>query len=304
MAAMRNPQAEVFIFHEKSRRRSLPFFPLRDGKFSYYRNGKLLAKESYGRDQGQPPLNPEVDLYYKYRQESGQPLRAEEKPDLVRLFLYFGHEIPEFESSGYDASRRDRKLTVNELAEGLKRITHDSTKIDLVVLSTCFGGTPHTIAAFSPCARYIIASPENLHLSYFDLHPFERLDTGLRDRDVSLFAKEYARHVFDRLKTEVQTSVTVAVYDVDFVRGYVNAVESVYDHDLNSFKGEAPASLEHCDCADNPAYMLPGMNEGVEVFYQPPRFGRSKHKNTHSGWECWRVRELRAAVSHSAGEVR
>ena len=43
--AVNNPQAEVFVFHEKQRRRALLFFPLRDGKFYYYRNGRLIAEE-------------------------------------------------------------------------------------------------------------------------------------------------------------------------------------------------------------------------------------------------------------------
>ncbi len=304
MVAVRNPQAEVFIFHEKPRKHSLLFFPLRDGEFSYYRNGKLLASESYWRDQGQSRFDPEVELYYKYRQQFGPPFSAEEQPELVRFFLYFGHEIPEFKGSRYDASYPDRTFTVNDLAEGLKRFTNDSTKFDLIVLSTCFSGTPHTIATLSPFARYIIASPENLHLSYFDLQPFERLDIGLRDGDVSAFAQEFARHVFDLLTTEIQTSVTVAVYDVNRVQGYLNFVDSVYDHALTTLKGQTPASLEHCDCAENPAYMLPGMSEGVDVFYHPPRFGRSKYKQNHSGWECWRERESLAAVSHSISEIR
>ncbi len=302
--AERNPQAEVFIFHEKHRKHSLLFFPLHDGKFSYYRNGKLIAKESYWRDQGPSRFDPEVELFNKYCQKNGLPFRTDEKPELVRLFLYFGHEIPEFESSGYDASYRDRTFTVHDLAKGLKRITHDSPKFDLIVLSTCFSGTPHTIGSLAPFARYIIASPENLHLSYFDMQPFERLDLGLQDGDVSVFAKEFARHAFDRLTTEIQTSVTVALYNVDLVQGYVRTVDSVYDHDLTILKDEASANLEHCDCAENPSYMLPGMSEGVDVFYQPPRFGRTKHKQDHSGWECWRGRESGASVSHSISEVR
>jgi len=42
--AQQNPQAEVFIFHQKPRRHFLLFFPLRDGEFYYYRNGQLIAK--------------------------------------------------------------------------------------------------------------------------------------------------------------------------------------------------------------------------------------------------------------------
>jgi len=282
--AEQNTQVEVFIFHERRRRHLFRlFFPLRDGKFYYYRNGRLLAKESYWRDQGQSRFDPEVELYNRFR--------TEERPQLVRLFLYFGHEIPEFGGAGYDASYKNRTFTVDDLAAGLKRITRDSTKFDLILLSTCFNGTPYTIAALAPYARYIIASPDNLHLSYFDLHPFERLDVGLRDGDVSAFAKMFAQHAFDRLTEDIQTAVTVAVYDVDRVQGFLHSVDSVYDNALTTLKGETPASLEHCDCAEDPAYALSGMSEGVDVFYRPPRFGRTKHKQNHSGWECWRRRE-------------
>jgi hypothetical protein len=156
------------------------------------------------------------------------------------------------------------------------------------VLSTCFNGTPHTIAALAPYGRYIIASPDNLHLSYFDLGPFEQLDVGLPVGDVSVFAKMFAQHAFERLTEDIQTAVTVAVYDVDSVQGFLHSVDSVYDHALTTLKGQTPASIEHCDCAEDPAYILPGMSEGVDVFYRPPRFGRLKHKESHSGWECWR----------------
>jgi len=280
IVAERNPQAEVFIFHERRRRHLLLFFPRRDGKFYYYRNGRLLAEESYWRDQGQSRFDPEVEIYHRFR--------AEERPGLIRLFLYFGHEIPEFGGAGYDASYSHRTFTVDDLADGLKRITGDSTKFDLMVLSTCFNGTPHTIATLAPYGRYIIASPDNLHLSYFDLGPFEQLDVSLPAGDVSAFAKTFAQHAFDRLTEDIQTAVTVAVYDVDRVQGFLHSVDSVYDRALATLKGLTPAFIEHCDCAEDPAYILPGISEGVDVFYRPPRFGRWKHKQSHSGWECWR----------------
>ena len=279
MVAVRNPQAEVFIFHERPRRNALLFFPLRDGEFYYYRYGRLLAKESYWRNQGQSRYDPEVQLYHRFH--------VEEQPQLVRLFLYFGHEIPEFEGLGYDVSYAHRRFTVHDLADGLKRITQDSIKFDLIVLSTCFSGTPYTIASLAPYARTIVASPDNLHLSYFDLHPFERLDVGLRDGDMAAFAIKFAHQAFDRLTEDIQTAVTVAVYDVERVQGYLNSVDSVYGQTLTTVKGQTHGSIEHCDCAEDPVYVLPGMSEGVNVFYRPPRFGRSKHKQNHSGWGCW-----------------
>ncbi|MCX6832196.1 MAG: clostripain-related cysteine peptidase [candidate division Zixibacteria bacterium] len=207
----------------------------------------------------------------------------------MRLFFYFGHEIPEVGGTGYDASYRDRSFTLQELVDGLERITCDSTKFDLVVLSTCFNGTPHTISELSPFARYIIASPGNLHRSYFDLRPFEELDLGLRDGDMSAFAKECAHQSFDRLTKDIQTEITVAVYDVDRVQGFVHSVDSVYDHALTALEEAAPTSIEHCDCAEDPAYVRPAMSEGIDVFYRPARFGRSTRKQGHSGWECLKL---------------
>ena len=43
--AGKNPLAEVFIFHQKSRSHFLFFFPLRDGEFYYYMNGLLIVNE-------------------------------------------------------------------------------------------------------------------------------------------------------------------------------------------------------------------------------------------------------------------
>jgi hypothetical protein len=278
--AERNSQAEVFIFHEKRRKHVLFLFPRHDGEFYYYRNGRILAQESYWRDQGESRFDPEVDLYDRFRTEAG--------PRTMRFFLYFGHEIPEFDGRGYDASHRDRSFTVPDLVDGLKHITRNSTKFDLMVLSTCFNGTPHTIFALSPYARYILASPGNLHLSYFDLRPFEALTVGSRDEDVSAFAKGCARQSFERLEKDIQTEITVAVYDVGRVQGFLNSVDSVYDHALTALEDEASTSVEHCDCAEDSTYVRLAMSEGVDVFYRPARFGRSSHKLAHSGWECYK----------------
>jgi hypothetical protein len=281
--AQQNPQAEVFIFHQKPKRHFLFFFPLKDGEFYYYRNGRLIAIESYWREQGQPPLDLEAELYRRYRGNTERKM--------VRIFLYCGHEIPEFGGAGYDASYPDRPFTIHDLAGTLAGFTRDSTKFDLALLSTCFGGTPYTIGTVGQFARYIIASPGNLHLSYFDLQPLERLDLSLGDGDPHAFAERFARRSFDRLTREIQTAVSVGVYDVDRGQEFLRSVHGTYEKTLNILKGMGENSMtmmEHCDCADLPAYDLPTIKEGVDVFYRPARFGRSRHKQTHSGCECWR----------------
>jgi len=296
--AQQNPRAEMFIFRQRPRRHFLFFFPLQDGEFYYYRNGRLIANELYWRDQEHARFDSEVGLYRRFRTDSHR--------EIVRLFLYYGHEIPEFSGAGYDASNPDRTFTVDDLAAGLKSFTRDSARFDLMVLSTCFGGTPYTIGALGSFARYIIASPDNLHLSYFDLHSLERLDLSLRDGNVSAFAKRFAHQAFDRLTMDIQTAISVAVYDVDRVQEYLFSVHRVYDRTLTTLKGKTHASIatiEHCDCADIPAYLLPTISEGIDVFYRPARFGRSKYKQSHSGWECWRDIRPQGATSQTTEPV-
>jgi hypothetical protein len=284
--AQENPRAEVFIFHQRPRRHFLFLFPLRDGEFYYYRNGQLIANELYWRDQEQSNFKFEVGLYRHFR--------AKKQRKLVSVFLYCGHEIPEFGGSNYDASYPDRKFTVYDFASGLKDFTPDSTRFDLMILSTCFGGTPYTIGELGSFSRTIIASPDNLHLSYFDLHLLERMDLSLQDGDVPAFAKRLAQQTFDRLTRDIQTTVSVAVYDVDRVQEFLHSVHKTYDNTLSTLRGKTQAflaTIEHCDCADLPAYLLPTMNEGVDVFYRPASFGRLKNKKYHSGWECWKYED-------------
>ena len=295
MVALQNPRAEVFIYHQRPKKHFLFFFPLPDGRFYYYRNGRLIANESYWRDNEQSRFEPEVGLYRRFRPENQR--------EVLRMFVYSGHEIPEFGGAGYDASYPDRAFTVHDLQVGLDGFTRDSAKIDLMILSTCFGGTPYTIESLGSSARYIVASPDNLHLSYFDLRELDRLDRSLRSDSVLAFAQRFARQSFNRLTRNIQTSVSVAVYDVDSVRQFLHSIHAAYDHTLTALSGQTRASVlstERCDCADLPAYVLPTMSDGVDVFYRAARFGRSRGKINHSGWECWKVVESRPETSQNS----
>jgi hypothetical protein len=108
----------------------------------------------------------------------------------------------------------------------------------------------------------------------------------------------------DRLASNVQTAVCVSVYDVDRVRGYLNSVDRAYNHTLTTLNGHTPGSIEHCDCADEPQYMLWWMNEVVNVLHRPPRCGRSKQKQNHSEWECWKDIELLGATSQTTEPIQ
>lgn len=285
--AEQNPNAEVFIFHQKPRRHFLFFFPLRDGEYYYYRNGRLIANETYWRDKEKSNFNLESDVY--------NSLKVNNKQKMINVFLYFGHEIPEYGGKDYDESYPERTFTVNDLASGMKLFTNEFQKFDLTVLSTCYGGTPYTIAKLGQFSKTIVTSPDNLHLSYFNFHLMEHLDINLQNGDVPVFAKRFAQQAFNQLTNDVQTTVSVVVYDVDRVQKYLHLINKVYDQTLNYLKKETQVSMakiEHCDCADIPSYKFPAMDEGIEVFFRSARFGRLKNKQKHSGWECWKYESL------------
>lgn len=281
--AEQNSNAEVFIFHQKPKKHFLFFFPRRDGEFYYYRNGRLITNESYWRDKENSNFELEVEYYRQYK--------VIKQSKLIKIFLYFGHEIPEFDGKGYDNSYPERAFTVDNLSNGLSGFTSDTSLFDLVILSTCFGGTPYSIDKIGAFTSTIIASPENLHLSYFNFSLLEQLDKNLNDRDVPSFANRFARQSFEILTENVQTEVSVVVYNIDGVQKYLNSVKEYYHKSLMSLKEKTKtklAEIDQCDCADLTPYLLPEMSEGVNVFYRPARFGPSKQKLNHSGWRCWK----------------
>lgn len=268
-AAKTNTASEVFIFHQKPRQRFLNvLWPRDDGDFHYYRNGKLIARESYRRMFGSSRFVPEVTLHDRFK--------SSQDTTTARVFLYFGHEIPDFGGSGYDASHRKESFTMGDLALGLQGFAF----FDLVVLSTCFNGTPHAVSALAPYADYIVASPDNLHLSYFDSAPLQALGQRPETVDVGRFAETFAQHAFNVLATDIQTAVTVAVYDVALSSVYANVVAEQY---INA----AGSASEHYDCAENPSFVRSGMDAGVKVHFRPARFGRNQLKAEHSGWQCF-----------------
>ena len=254
-------------------------FPRCDGEWYRYRNGSLIATGSYWRGKDALRFEPEVDLYRRFG--------ANNEVSGASVFLYFGHEIPEFHGRNYDMSYPDQSFTVNDLAVGLQGFTNNSKKFDLLVLSTCYGGTPYTISTLGPYAKMIIASPENLHLSYFDLRTLEWLEISTEEDALSAFADRFAREAFDRLRERTLTTVTVAVYDVNRVQDFLQSVQTTSDMWPVTDEQNEPANKElqpEYYCSDDPACTTPTTSEGVKVYFRPALFGRSKDTQSHSGW--------------------
>ncbi len=301
-------EGEVFIFHQRKSASyaaaSLWHHGGADGFLTQYRRGRLLRAETYSRRESGMDFGAETALYRRYAARS-----------TLHFFAYYGHEIPLREGAGYSSSYPDRNFSVVELQRGLHGFAPDSNQagaiadarvpgaagkpFSLVVLSTCRGGTPETISALSQDADFVIASPADLHLSYFDTRAFLELSHGEstprdslashgesapRDgfaprNDTALYAntnlralaRDITRQSFRRLKENTQTEVTVALYDVEALRPFLAHPRP--DPDRNRYLGRA--ERENC-----------GPDTGVEMLYQPPRFGKDKDRSARSAWEC------------------
>jgi hypothetical protein len=273
------PDADVLIFHEKPRRRSLLIFPRPDGHFYFYRGGRQIASEAYRRDPRKPRYEAAAALADRFRGES---------PPQFRMLLYFGHEIPETGGRGYDASYHNRTFTVGDFSDGLSRLSAARGPFDVLVLSTCFGGSPFTIEVLAPLARHIVASPASLHLSYFDLEPLKGIDAMLEEGEAAAVARRFAGEAFASLAARTQTVVSVASYDTEAVQAYLMATREARRAARATTDHLPVALLEPFDCADDPSLAHPDMSAGVEVLFRAPRFGRAAGTGGHSGWVCRR----------------
>jgi hypothetical protein len=107
------------------------------------------------------------------------------------------------------------------------------------------------ISAISPYSEFAIASPGDLHLSFFntlafrDLSIVERRPPG--KPETRALAETIRLQSFNRLRSRTQTGVTVALYDLEkFPR-------------LRNGRERKPTEF--------------GPKDGVELLYRPPRFG-------------------------------
>ncbi len=269
-AARANPEAEVFVFHQRGRHGLAG----ENGTLELYRNAALVLRKGYRRHSG--GLEAEAALYHDLS-------RLGRSAGLPRLFLYFGHQIPELPQPGYHSSLPQASFGLQQLADGLAGFLPDGSRFDLVVLSTCNNGTPTAVAALAPRARYLVASPADLHLSHLTtetLHHLERREP----MEVGLLAYELALAAFQHLTKTVSTIVTVSVYDLDALGPRLS--EAVAE--LQARLVRAGGQLEFYDCGEDSRLSWPADLRGVTIFYRPPRFGRERTKETHSGLECFR----------------
>lgn len=296
--ARQSPAAEVFIFHQKPKR-FLGLFPGADGALSIYRHGRLIGSRKYDRPDRDPPLAAEARLFHALA--AGHNGRTGTGRVEARVFAYFGHEIPANPGKAYSRSRSDTGFAIDSFAQGLGLFAShgngdEGKPFELVILSSCHGGTPGATRALAPYASWLLAVPGELHLSYLDTRALsdmaERADAGtppLEAGEIGTWGRIIASESFERLKKSTVTEVTLALYDTERAAAWLEDRQGRSEGGDATGIAAASAPSEpavHRDCGNDPGFGAGGEDAGVMVFHQAPRFGRDKTKVFLSGWEC------------------
>lgn len=271
-------KGEVFIFHQLPAKKRFWLFPGRTSEMIHYRNGQIVNHVSYRHNSDQEFfLADESDLYHQFRSEQ----LNEHNP---KHFLYFGHEIPDQNGTGYHTSQP--KITVNTatFANGIDRfLTSENERFDLIVLSTCNNGSAAMVKQLTPIANYLLASPQNLHLSHIDLGQLSTLEENPRPSTYETVLS-IATESFNRLTQSIQTTVTLSIYNLNVVKDYI---DDLYTQVKNYEDEQSPDPYrENIDCKDLNIFQDGEYTLGVETLFRPARFGLRSENSTHSGWGC------------------
>jgi len=271
---------EVLIFHQRPERKVLWFFPRKDRQFLHYRHGELVERKRYSPSAktGSGVFSAETRLYKDYGTASDSIANS--------ILLYFGHEIPYENGRGYYRSMAGKKMNTGTFSRGISSLLPETReRFDLVVLSTCNNGTPDMVHALKPFTRYLIASPQNLHLSHIDTEELSMLENNPGTKPGKL-AEKLSRLTYRRLTNTLETVVSLSVYDMQEIDSYIHRLDSTYRSYLNTGSPAEPGN-ENIDCAALPIFGNQVMfSRGVNSRYRPPRFGRKADLETHSVWGC------------------
>ncbi len=197
-------RGEVFIFYQEPASNFL-FFAKDDGRFIYYKDGKEKSNESYSRKSFNK-FEAESEFINSY---------SESTKNKINILLYYGHEIPSYDSAGYYESYPEKDFGLNVFSKGIKNIidalTLKSNKLDLIVLSTCKNGNEKTLSYLNNLTDYLVASPKDIHLSYMNSESLISLsNSGVINPEN--IAKEFSRSAFNQMIGLTRTEVSINVY--------------------------------------------------------------------------------------------
>lgn len=276
--AQKAKKGEVFIFHQRPEKKILWLFPRKDRRAYYYRNGQLVHKNKYSPTLTDSLFSAESNFYRNYSS------LKDNKRD-ARFFLFFGHEIPENNRSRYYQSIPKLTFGIDRLSSAMNSFLRDSSRYNLTVLSTCNNGTPKVVERLLPLTKYLLASPQNLHLSHIRLEKLSMLEQDSVSNSKAL-ADSIAQDTYDTLTESLQTAITLSVYSMVKIRPYIGGLAADYSSYLEKNTEELLTRKTNIDCRDLGFLDKYPFINGVTSWYQPASFGRSKNKTSHSGWGC------------------
>src|SRR5699024_1430545 len=270
-------KGEVFIFHIRPEQKILWLFPRKDRQFYYYRHGQLVAKQHYSPHSLNQPFVTETLLYQKYH-------AIEPADTSARILLYFGHEIPSHSLRGYHHSRPSAVFNTQTFTQGIQSFlgADKQSSFDLTVLSTCNNGTPSFVQMLSPYTQYVLASPQDLHLSHLDTQALNLLDQP-QPITTAVLADSLAAQSYRRLSSFLQTPISLSVYNTAQVKSYLPGFAKVYQHYQHNHPN-VPQWVDNIDCALLPFYKQKPHSVGVQSCYKAPVFEVTTDRTIHSSW--------------------
>jgi|TARA_R110001599_G_scaffold24835_5_gene89465 hypothetical protein len=260
---------EVFIFHQKPERKILWLFPKKDRRFYHFRNGKLVTEGNFSPKDG--GFSKEIELYNS----------RSVKSNVRSMFFYFGHEIPTFSDQKYHSTEPGLAFDTQIFGDDLSRF---NSQFDLTVLSTCNNANPYLINELKHTTDFVVASPQNLHLSYLSLDQLKLLEQDQQTETKEL-ALAIAKDSFEKLSSYLQTMVTVGVYDLSQIKEYSGELASKYNLYLEDVFAK-PRFTDNVDCSSIASLQPLLDSTGVHIFFKSAAFGRKSTLTKHSGWGC------------------
>lgn len=263
-------KGEVFIFYQRPETKVFGIFPRKDRLLLHYRNGNLVHQQRYSPNSSDSSFVTEQQLFHRY--SAGQESRT--------FILYFGHEIPHLRKTRYHKSRRDADFTIELFADGAESFLDPDQKFDLAVLSTCDNGTPAMASEMQSVSRYLLASPQKLHLSHIDTQSLLELESDPQKPALSV-AESMAGSTFERLQTFLETAITLSIYDLNDNEA-LDLLTQKYTQ-YRDQQSNSSVEQENIDCASLSFWDASGPSK---VFYRPANFGALSNREYHSGWGC------------------
>ncbi|MCC5907369.1 MAG: hypothetical protein JJU13_14250 [Balneolaceae bacterium] len=275
--ARKGKKGEFFIIHQQPKKRFMYMISRRSSELYHFKNGEIFQHVKYRNEADDEPfLSTEAHLY---RELSGSP----QIENRQLYFLYFGHEIPVEGKSRYFSSRPKMTVNTESFASGLQKFLNNNESFGLVTLSTCSNGTPQMARHLSPFTHYLLASPQNLHLSYFNIGKLNRLESNPKISPDEV-AAAMAKQSYQRLSDTIQTVVSLSIYDLEKTADYLEGFYLKYERHLS--ENQPNLYRENIDCGGLPFFDKEKYTVGVTTFFRAPRFGSQASGEDHSGWGC------------------